>query len=735
MTLAGLVFAAITVADPLITKDFGAARVEEIVAALAEETGTKLTTSTNLVNDVLFVSLKETPFSEVKEILARQTGGSWVERNGFTVLEAAAEKGNLDDLMSLRAIESWFDQYKEPDPITKEAVTSAIRALSQAEQGNPDVYPQKQIESLNRLAPVSRALNRIVRSIGKDFLVAMPEGGRAVFSSQPTPMQRPFPAAAVRAIDQFRTEYVAYSQMVSSAASGVAEGRYYVSGLQGIERGPAQISEFEVVISRLEYGITAELKVPDPKGEYYILTEQTMLNPNLSNPEDRSKGQAERMKTLPLGKDQAELPADMVPAEVREISSALTFSRQGPRKPLSASARKMILEMDKVDLFGKMAEPYLRALAKRSGKSFITPVSDFVFMEMASPNMNGELAKKLTYAQIAAALGASMMGQMLGDLEWKETDRAIEFRSTDPRAARGQRIQRRIVARYLRSIESKMDKLDADADLAVANPGQVSFQFAMIFASALTSQTMNLVTTNLPVLRLYGSLSQSERLMAKSEGITINLSGLGPPLEGRVNALIFGNNPALQQEAENGSAVARKTLTIDPAHSSGPPNEYDWDDTKYRWGSGAATPKMEVTRALAGGVPLRSTLFIQVESRPRIFGFSKEMGGGNFANPVTSQSLGWALAYREKNPGTMTYGYADTFRLGRSRVLKVEFRFPGTGTMSRGAVLDEVDTTSKELKFADLPESFRKKANEALEDARRNQNFSPPGTGVKPPLG
>jgi hypothetical protein len=223
--------------------------------------------------------------------------------------------------------------------------------------------------------------------------------------------------------------------------------------------------------------------------------------------------------------------------------------------------------------------------------------------------------------------------------------------------------------------------------------------------------------------------------MAKSEGITINLSGLGPPLEGRVNALIFGNNPALQQEAENGSAVARKTLTIDPAHSSGPPNEYDWDDTKYRWGSGAATPKMEVTRALAGGVPLRSTLFIQVESRPRIFGFSKEMGGGNFANPVTSQSLGWALAYREKNPGTMTYGYADTFRMGRSRVLKVEFRFPGTGTMSRGAVLDEVDTTSKELKFADLPESFRKKANEALEDARRNQNFSPPGTGVKPPLG
>lgn len=734
MTLAGLVFASMVAADPVITRDFGAVRVEEIVGALAEQTGVKMTTSTNLVNDILFMSLKETPLSEVQDILARQTGGKWVDRNGFLVLEAPIARGSLEDLMAARSIDSWFEQYKEPEAISKDGVVEAVRALTQAEKGNPGAYPQKQIEALSRLNPTNRAIGRIVKAIGKDFLMSLPDGGRAVFSTRPTSMQRAFPAAAARAVEQFRSEYIAYAQLINSAGLGGEPTRYYVAGLQGIERGPALISDFEVIISRPEYGVTAELRVPDPKGEYYVLSDQIVLNPSFASAEDISKERAERIKTLPMGKDTAEVVMDPVPAEVAEVSAALNFGGRAPRKALSPTTRKMMLDMDKRELFGKLAEPYLRALAKRSGKTFVTPVSDFLFMEMVNPEMRGEQAKKITYSQLATALGASMMGQMLGNLEWTQTDKAIEFRASDPRAARGQRIDRRIVARYLRAIEAKTDRLDADADLAVSEPGQVTFQFAMIFASAMTMQNVNLISSNLPVLKLYGSLSQSERLRAKAEGITIGINALGPPLNGRVRELIFGHNPSLQPEGQTEqSAEAPEGLAAPPAAASNAPDELDWDDSQYRWGGGVSSPKMEVTRAMAQGVPLGSTVFIQVEARPRLFGFSKDLGGDRFTMPITASSLGWSMAWREKNPNQAIYGFAESFRVGRSRVLKVAFKFPGTGTMTRGTVLDEVDLTTKELKFADLPESFRNRANAALEEARKHGGFDPGSTGVKPP--
>jgi hypothetical protein len=105
----------------------------------------------------------------------------------------------------------------------------------------------------------------------------------------------------------------------------------------------------------------------------------------------------------------------------------------------------------------------------------------------------------------------------------------------------------------------------------------------------------------------------------------------------------------------------------------------------------------------------------------------------SMAMPVNASQLAWAMAYREKNPQINAYGFADRFRVGRTRTIKIDITFPGVGVMTRGTVLDEVDNTTQEMKLADLPASFRQRLEEALVEARKHVTFDPGGTGVKPP--
>ncbi len=209
-----------------ITYSTVAIPASKLADQLSTKTGFRLECAPQTKHEILVVRAREVKLQELLDRIAQATDGEWVRTpTGFRLERPAAKlRAEVDALIAARsakfktAIELLQKKTTELPPFDDAAAKKLAERLSDAIGGGSPSPPapggMRTLPELASSAPAGRLLTRYVALLDPTFLAQLPTKHRVVFSSEPTKMQRPFPAGMDKLVVTFRQEY---GQWVTSA--------------------------------------------------------------------------------------------------------------------------------------------------------------------------------------------------------------------------------------------------------------------------------------------------------------------------------------------------------------------------------------------------------------------------------------------------------------------------------------------------------------------------------------
>jgi hypothetical protein len=200
----------LVMADPLVSFQADAVRVDTLLADLARQSGQKVACDAAVAPEPLIVQFKDQPLEEVLKRVADVAGGEWVRKG---------DERRLTRSPSLRSKQEQADQAKllaklgelianlkaESDKIPRYDEKRAALAVDKVRF--VDMQQDDTMAELGRMAvddPAYRAAITVMAGAGAGSLAKLDIGGRAVFSDDPTPMQRPVPKGQKAMLDELK---------------------------------------------------------------------------------------------------------------------------------------------------------------------------------------------------------------------------------------------------------------------------------------------------------------------------------------------------------------------------------------------------------------------------------------------------------------------------------------------------------------------------------------------------
>jgi hypothetical protein len=252
--LAGVAFAQ----QQSVTLSVPAAPLPQAVAELGKAAGTNLMTAPQLAREVVTLELKDAPLDEAMRKLAAAVSGRWVQESSGQRLvldETAVRQRQQAD--AARRLAGFRKAMADLQATVKRQGEFDAKALvqnfQQQMQGGPGGQRdgRRGLETTLGGSPGGRAIAQLLPAIRAEDLAAIGPGGRVVWATNPTPMQKGLPLGALNVANQFVAEQRAFTDAINTAMQAQGgQGGFGPGMFGGGQVGNGQPAKVYLVVQR-----------------------------------------------------------------------------------------------------------------------------------------------------------------------------------------------------------------------------------------------------------------------------------------------------------------------------------------------------------------------------------------------------------------------------------------------------------------------------------------------------
>ncbi|MBI5708186.1 MAG: hypothetical protein HZC36_14485 [Armatimonadetes bacterium] len=651
------------------------------VLQLAQATGEKLQASPKIAHEIVFVRAKGVTAQDLKARLAAVLNAEWTREGATDYLGRSAklDRKVWADHVAVRRkyVDEELARLKKEleTPFDPKSLAVGLQGLQTAEEVRSDPLAARaryeKEKALYSSSPAARLLKRLLLACKPDDLAAVGPYERAVFTANPTRMQRAFDPRGVQAAwAAFNAEQQAWVDTVAATNfKEEVEGRT-VSDPRSQTWIKPESTDFELNVIRgdmaalfmvnlmgkgqaRERSVLTQLVCADPSRKY--------LDSRISPPEPKPDD-----PFVPLSKD------------AEEFYQRLFDSMRGAKvEALSPRLKEIMLDPVKFEPLELAVGDLLRAVAENEEQNVIASLPDLsIGVSMAVDNGKLKLSEGLT-----------ALNQGVGVRVRREAGWAV-FTPDDRFEAATAFTPRKAMQELMRSIDAKgrLDLRDY-ADYAfktgrISRMGLAEWYLVMMDRSLMGG----LDRTDWNALRLYGSFSALQQRQLE-EGQHFPIGAMTPMQKSIVDRIIYAGE--IRSETQEGSGSAR-------------------------WRGQAKEP----TEAFGNGLPPTGFVSATAKGVPSLAAYARDSNGK--VKPLRTINA-WTLAnYVVKYSGDphMVATYGMTGLVGYAPVteklvaLRVE---PAEGVWRELAMtINEFDPAAKPVPWEQLPDPWPKQIRDAI---------------------
>jgi len=690
-----------------VTLTLPATRVKPAVAALAKAGNANLDVAPNISGEVILVDVKDIPLQDLLQRIAQVTSCKWSKEGGTLRLVADTDKRQAEELDSKRqrvarmakSIESMLNPIKV-DPNFKKTLDSS-----------PDMPAETTQTSTQRTFanPMGRAIARFVAATGAPTLANINEGGRAVFSSAPTRMQRamvPGSAAIIASLIRDQNVMIAAEQAAQKAAPPKNEEDTVPVSSEPIEN-PSKVL-FIVSRSRGSESLSVTLRLYDATGG--VIAEQADgVNAVVESP-------TTEVKDIPNAKEKIVLNPESQ-ALVSLIGSFSNFGMDMGKNPVLFKAMERPTEFDPLRL---LVSDGAIAVGKAYGKPVVASLPDNTMQFF-----DGGPSLDLTVGSFIKNMGKA-------EVVMSTNDNWVTLKPSDPAKARRERVDRFALEKLTQPSDRLLPTLDDLASFLSSTPSlSTEFGISTLYLAFRVPGAMMYFAGSAGMgdtLRFYGTLSIGQR-QALNQGGKVAFATMSPAQRDLVNMMVYGADGRLLIEDPD---VKEK-----PSGLSGLMEDME-DSMPFMGFAGGYSQstgdyRSEPTEAFPSGLPGDGFLEVESKTQEAILGEATDL----FSVMMGSMSASQLGAWSGMGAGFVGQGMPDPFgpntkyRFGSKSVFKFNFRLSPLASVKGALQEQNFSRASVPVPYAQLAEAFRKKVEEAK--AKMKEQMSEMGGGDEPP--
>lgn len=549
-------------------------RLARVVELLGTQIGKTLTVQAALANEVIYLRAEHVDSDEVLKQISRAVMGTWrdTKEGAILVKDDAAWRTQDRSEISAAGLQIKAALDKRLDEIQGEyTAENANRAWEimqdmssqagvgrggprggggpQRASGNPQI--QNMMNELNNQNPGVRALVRALATMNPNDIASLPIGGRVVFSTRPTGMQRTLSTSVLPIAERAISEGAIYRDTMRSLAGQDRVMMFGGGPNMGWDQDPAsgQIGNVLVILQRGGFGpqIRASFIVVNQNGESMVVQTDGVNPASQTITVNNPKADDTQVKFTPEALAYAQIVNSQVPAGgfagravvvtdtgngSRPVTSVITNAPEANLVRVADEVKDAVLNPEKRDPLSYFVAEALDALAAVEGKPFIALVPDRLVNQVAAMAISGTV----TVAQVKSALTT------VGRMSFGENSGWLTLEPIDIVAQTTRRVDRSALGTTLRTLNANGNwSLEQTAAYIASCPkamGQTNFDFGTIGAICPLALSGDGLFANLDILAFYGSLSSSQQTTLKQTG-ALALGGLTGPQRDQLNALIF----------------------------------------------------------------------------------------------------------------------------------------------------------------------------------------------------
>jgi hypothetical protein len=673
---------------------------------LSSQADLPLMSSASTDEEVLVLQVREAPIGDLMKQVALVTDAEWIaEKGGYRLVRSVArqQQQEREHLARLTTNVKEAIQYRlktfPTDALTSSVATKTAEAIlkcSEAASKDDDKAEAAwhQMLRMEQGSPQARLLHRLIKLADPREIAAVEDqGGRVVFSTHPTLMQRPFTGATATALRSFAFEYNLWRDAVSTALEGmpdrdeVADESEVLTNLEPIE---GNLKKALLIVSSPPFSsLTVEVRVIDERNAaictYSVDLYDSGEPEEVGDPKERPK--EEPIVFSPLTKEFRAALAQMMRRSGRqslilspELRSALLHPEE--QDPLSYDASDMVIGV---------------ALARK--KNVVANLPD----EAVHPWHDGP------DGQITPSLAIELLQENGVALE--QNEEWLRFRPASVVTARRARMPRRAFGAFLRaSVQKHGPSIDDLANFAMALKPPYDAHSMILFewTNLFKLDPMSVIGMNLNLLRLYGTLNASQR-----------------------QALAAGSHFRFATASAHQKVLLQRLLFVKTERYY--VNEVDMPEDQRTSLEGLA---YEPTEILPNGIPGEGYFTLESAKSAVVFADRGALGMGQRA--LGPDDIAWQFAAADnpdKYPWITPERQITSF--GQGEALQLTFTFHVRENVSTSGDLSECRLSPGEsVPFKDLPQAFRDAVDKKVEQVKKmmeNMPAAPPSQRKPPP--
>ncbi len=678
--------------------------VKTAVAEISRISGRPLSCAPNIGPDVVVLVAKDAPVQDVMAKLAEATAGEWKDTGaGMKLVRSASalrEEEKADfvkraaqmevELVKIRQAAKELPVWNEKQA---QLVANQMEDQHKAEQGNNGNFDRNawmQVERLNRQSPGGRAITRLLARFPARALAQVTLTRRIVFSSAPTALQVPMPAGVDAELQAIVREQTIWSELAPKIF--VESDQPYQTSAAHETKPLKAIGKVLLCAQKEPWGggsVSISLKVADEKGRIVMSGQrQLQLGPPQDPITDQKPEPGEKPITL------AEPGASM-------LKSFAEFRKRNKPGVLPEQLSQLLQEPEKIEPISILTGPMIAASAEAQGKNFVAVLPDMAFFAPAFAGV-GDITPSMVMKTLTFL-----------DLNREESAGWVIVRPQIPADVRRTRADRRSISELMKSVKQEGRlSLDALARYAGMNEGDDSAPSLGMLILYVTMPNMDSNFQNWDLLRLYGLMSP-EQMQAVRAQKPLPLSTFSDGQMAVLNRMLF----------------ARESYELEVVLAKTPQSQADWDLV-------GNNIRREATEMFAEGLPKDSQLVLRDETNEVVFEeqWTDQNGSMHGGQALAPQQMARTLFARER-PEMMPWVRVNPkwdemkFKYGKRRELNFDFLFGKSAEMQKQ--LHEDFSAGEGVPYAQLPQSYRAKVDEALGELRKS-NRRPGDLGIPP---
>lgn len=698
-----------------ISISHGVASVRQVIDAIAQQTGSKLSTAPVMNNEIVVLSVKEAPLKDVLQQISDITAGEWVQAGELTTLTRSQSKLRVDQEAELKqrmaGLQKSLDQLRKAagDPVTEKDVMEAMRLQEQLnkDQKNDDWDRGRyeKLRAINARRPIRRGLTQLLQSIDLKTLASLRSGDRVVFSSAPTPMQKPLPSSASSILRTMVAESKMWAKFapkpVDNEATVYSDGDevveqvampYYGGGDTLTEMPAKMLIAAEVSEMMGNFGgVQCTLMAFDQKGKQMASQSHQLSFFDEREAEKAFGGLAPKDsdKEIVLSPESKEIMT-----KIGSLYGGMG-SERSVQTQLSEKAQAMLMNPEKHDPLTFVCSDSFLAFAAAKNTNFIASVPDIAFI----------FAFFARTGKITVEMFETMLNQPFL-MQHQEANGWLTYRSTNAYGDRLDRTDRAATGQFVRTVVAEgRASLDVRAAYALKSPSSMGFMDMAMFCVSLLTNDMNNMgdwgMSGREYLKLYGTLTAAQRTHLVKGG-KIQAGSMSPLQLQIIRRIVYGSRQF------GGPGLQYTPPTVEPKEGSLPDPEF-YDEMEQSLMS-------EPTEALPNGIPNYSEFTMSSRGYDVLFLSSTKGKRPMMGGPSEIDQVAWSLTAQER-PDLFPYMQDEDRHIDRfspasavEYTLTLQFR----PDLSANSTLSDYQKPGAAVPLEQLPADILKRLKDAM---------------------